>query len=493
MKFMRLAAGALVFVAVATSAKPMTEDAQAVINLRDFDFVVDKITANYAGYDTKVTDANRDEFAALTARLRTQAGAASDEQLNSLLTEWVNFFKDGHTRISRRAPVDTATATTASTAETQRVDWTETTVRRRLAALGRHRDPLEGIWRISGDRYRVGVLRAGAGTNTFVAAVLTTTSEAWAPGQVKAMLNRTANGALTATYRIGDHNHTPLSLSGELVANGELLKLSENLGVWTREWPAPLHPDAAARLFPSDELFLRRLSPTTFWLRIPDFDDGRFAPLKAALAAQADALATAPNLIIDLRNNGGGSDYVYGPISPLIYTRPVYSVGVELRATADNVALRREIIPKIVDSPDTVTQLQAQIRLMEQNLGKYVQPDRQPFSISRQEAVLPFPKRVAVLIDGAGSTGEQFLLEARQSHKVTLFGQRNSAGILDFANVVDMDSPSGRFHLQWATSRSLRVPDDPVDPDGIAPDVRVPDTERDPVRFAQRWLERQIN
>jgi C-terminal processing protease CtpA/Prc len=102
-------------------------------------------------------------------------------------------------------------------------------------------------------------------------------------------------------------------------------------------------------------------------------------------------------------------------------------------------------------------------------------------------------RRGVSLIDGAASTGEQFILDARQSRKVTLFGQRNSAGILDFANVVAMASPSGRVHVQWATSRSLRLPDDPVDPDGIAPDVAIDRSVRDPIAFVQAWLERQVD
>ncbi|MGB8840488.1 MAG: hypothetical protein WCC64_05420 [Aliidongia sp.] len=127
------------------------------------------------------------------------------------------------------------------------------------------------------------------------------------------------------------------------------------------------------------------------------------------------------------------------------------------------------------------------------HFGEYVQPDARPFSIDRLDRIMPFPKRVAILLDNAGSTAEQFLLEARQSHKVTLFGQRNSAGVLDFANVVSMPTPSGRFTIHWAISRSMRVPDDPVDPDGIVPDVLIPKNERDPVTYATRWLERQAD
>ncbi|MEA2755202.1 MAG: hypothetical protein QOJ54_1491 [Aliidongia sp.] len=44
-----------------------------------------------------------------------------------------------------------------------------------------------------------------------------------------------------------------------------------------------------------------------------------------------------------------------------------------------------------------------------------------------------------------------------------------------------------------AISRSMRVPNDPVDPDGIAPDVFVPKSQRDPVTYATRWLERQAD
>jgi hypothetical protein len=56
-----------------------------------------------------------------------------------------------------------------------------------------------------------------------------------------------------------------------------------------------------------------------------------------------------------------------------------------------------------------------------------------------------------------------------------------------------MGTPSGRWKMFWATSRSLRLPDEPVDPDGIAPDIRIPQDVADPVGFAQAWLERQVD
>jgi len=56
-----------------------------------------------------------------------------------------------------------------------------------------------------------------------------------------------------------------------------------------------------------------------------------------------------------------------------------------------------------------------------------------------------------------------------------------------------MPTPSGRYQVFWATSRSMRLPGDPVDPDGIAPDIRIPAGEADPVAYAQRWLERQTD
>jgi hypothetical protein len=39
-------------------------------------------------------------------------------------------------------------------------------------------------------------------------------------------------------------------------------------------------------------------------------------------------------------------------------------------------------------------------------------------------------------------------------------------------------------------TRSLRLPHDPVDPDGIAPDVLIPAETDDPVAWAAAWLAR---
>ena len=358
------------------SAPPAEPEA----NLADFDFVVEKVTANYAGYENKVTDGNRQELAALTSELRAKAELTPYLELLGMLQRWLSFFRDRHLRIN-------------------------------------------------------------------------------------------VNQATVTEERVADF----AKRMGMPITKDEISRIFSRMqaGV-TREQPA-----------------LRRLSPATLLIRIPDFHRQHAALLKSLLETHASELDSTPNLIIDVRRNAGGSDRVYKPLIPLLYTHPIYTIGVELRASADNIALRQAFAASIKDDPDLAAEIEEQNRRMADNISGYVPAHLKPLWVSRRDTVRAFPKHVAILIDGAASSGEQFLLEARQSRKVTLFGQRNSAGMLDFANVNSMDSPSGRFTLWWGTSRSLRLPDDPVDPDGIPPDVRIPDDTKDPVKFAQRWLERR--
>lgn len=490
--------------APAGSEKPPAagDDSPRARNLQDLDFLVEKITANYAGYPTKVTDANRDSLANLTSRLRQRAATAREDELEGILREWLGFFRDGHLSVSRIAGAgpDAGLRTTGGAAASgdstlkaigPRRDWTEVSVKERLSQLGDRRDPIEGIWETDAGLYRMAVLRTDEDGGAFVGVLLSTTQPKWSPGQEKAAFSRVATGAVECVYRMGDHS--PRSLRVRTISGGTILAFGEAFSLWVRAFPEGSAPADLDRLIPARNLFLRRLSPKTLWLRLPDFGDSRYEPLRKLLADSAAVLEATDNLVIDMRNNGGGSDVVYEPVFRFLYTRPIYAIEVELRATQDNIATRR----KLAANPEVPSEIREEIRrqsdVMAAHPGEFVSTEPRGFVVETYDTVLPYPRRVVVLIDGAGSSGEQFLLAARQSHKVTLFGRRNSAGVLDFANVAEMPTTSGRFLVRWAISRSMRLPADPVDPDGIAPDIRIPAEVEDPVGYAQAWLERQVD
>lgn len=87
------------------------------------------------------------------------------------------------------------------------------------------------------------------------------------------------------------------------------------------------------------------------------------------------------------------------------------------------------------------------------------------------DSVYQFPEKVSVLIDGGcKSATEQFLLLAKQSQKVTVYGAENSGGALDYANLNTIITPSGYWYASVPTTRTTRLPDNPVDPMGISPD-----------------------
>src|SRR5690349_8882203 len=109
--------------------------------------------------------------------------------------------------------------------------------------------------------------------------------------------------------------------------------------------------------------------------------------------------------------------------------------------------------------------------ILQTHLGEFVLLDEplEEESADTLETVLPFPKQVGIIIDGGvGSTAEQFLLAAKQSKKVKLFGT-STFGSLDISNMYSVKSPCNEYELGYSLSKSKRIPQFVLDERGIQP------------------------
>ena len=235
------------------------------------------------------------------------------------------------------------------------------------------------------------------------------------------------------------------------------------------------------------DLVARQLSPQTFYIGIGSFDGSNAAAIDSLFRADSVLLRSISNLILDLRGNGGGSDFAYEPLTPLLYTDPIHGIGVDVLATADNVRSWSALLDDKYITGWTRYSIQNTITAMKGHLGQLIALSNDRVATLRE--VRPFPQRVAVLIDGdCASTTEQFLLEAVQSSKVTLMG-RHTAGVLDYSNVREHSFDCLPFTLHYATTRSRRIDQGKgIDTVGIQPAIVFGD-EVDWVEAAMKYLE----
>jgi len=218
-----------------------------------------------------------------------------------------------------------------------------------------------------------------------------------------------------------------------------------------------------------------QLSDNTFYLRITSFDSDMTERLTKKHWKE---ITSSPNLIIDIRNNEGGQDNYYSLLSDLIYTQPYESKGVEWYATKNNIEMYEDAIKNggIKDGEKGLLWTKALIEVMKKNVGKFViHPMMGTDNTISKDTVYAYPKRVGLIInENNASSAEQFILTAQHSSKVTLFGNSNTAGVLDYSNTISEDLPSKKYKLIFPMTRSRRLPNNPIDNIGIAPNIFIP-------------------
>lgn len=454
----------LFFIGLASLVPSHGQDCQCVALL---DSAIRTIESNYPGFPDKVTTATRADYRNSIENARKLATVSSNDSTCYLAVKGhVEWFRDLHLQLQHPGPpAEGAFAV-------EQVDVhpiLEVTVR----GNSNPQDPIEGIW--DNGTYRLAIVPALDRVDQFDAVVLSSTKVSWSAGDVKAKFIRTAKNTYQAEWIFGDRS-SGRSFPASVV--GDVLDVSENF--LARVWPAPnavVDLDAYAESHDPTAPKLIFLEPDIALFAIPNFYPENLPLFRSLLAKNADALSRTPHWILDLRGNDGGDVRCGRSLLPYLLTGPIKQYNARMRITDENVARWwYEYIAEAyveLDSAGRIPYDEYRKDLLEHR-GELYSSRKDPFEFTHYDSTYTYPKHAVILMDGdCVSSGELFIMEARQSSKVKVMGT-NSGGMIDYGNVLHYPMPCNSVVLQLPSNRYNWLDHGQhVDDGGLTPDIRL--------------------
>ena len=449
----------------------------------DLDAMVDKIERNYIAWHLEYKGTPRElDFRRFVAGLQARADATSSESCIFLVRELSDWFHDGHLFVIEYPAVSTDDAARLIR-ETETRTTSEPAVRADLARRAGTLDPIEGLWYAAGLRLAI-VPATTASATAFVAIVLSSDSTSWLPGQVRATFMKRPNGRYETVARADDHSIR--HVESELYRHVLLAVGAES---WGRAAPLAPHETGTVHATDPGRPTFRLVGRDAAVITVPSHDPQYTVALESLVRANAAALAVRPLLVIDIRGDLGGGSQTTNPLLPML-------VSATMRAPIGPKGLST-----VVSSPDNIRYFQRGWN-PDSIATRMAAAPGQVMPLMRDETLgLPFPKsavlsnptRVAVLMDhGVASAGEAFALQARQSTKVTLYGE-NSHGMIDYQSVtlVRLACRVRGLLLGYPMiAASATLPKDGLNAKGVPADVAVPHDVPDQVSWVLEHMRR---
>jgi hypothetical protein len=422
---------------------------------------------NDAGFqyviDQKGKEAYNQHNAIFADKVKT---ITTKEDCALVIYEWMKFFRGGHISanpVNNDPNAGNATAGTETHNDWEKYNITEKQFTKYLAKA----DPssIEGIWKTT--PYTIGIIKKDDG---YVGFILDGGGTAWQKNQIKLRIKPNAdktgyNGEFfMRNYQVYKFENARM-IGANTLLFGRFLVQRVN----------PKVQDSQAlknyvALLSSDGPMVQQHSANTLVLRIPSFDGGYKKDIDSVLQANHDKIISTKNLVIDVRNNGGGSDGSYAKIMQYLYTNPIRIVTTQMYSTKLNNERMEGFLKEPGISEEEKAEITFSLKKLNDNLGKFVSLREQKVFEQTLDTVYPYPENVAILVnENNASTTEQFLLAAKQSTKTKLFGT-TTAGMLDISNMHFVISPCGTLQLGYCLSKSYRIPHMAIDDKGLQPD-----------------------
>lgn len=426
----------------------------------NIDSLVYSVENNYAGYADK-TKGTLGKYTFFKDSLYRSVKSVNNFDCYVLLRSYLKYFRDPHLNLSMKNlektnPYSDSLRATFSRFPMQNVNISE--LQKHFS--GNKIDSIEGIWQAIDFDFTVAVLRSKNSPNSFDGITVKGDSIKWFPRQVKMKLRPLGKGYQVEYFK---NDHIPDTVLGKL-HQGQM-----NLGPYGR-WKRIFPNNYAATELSEPVVSFRQLSKNICMIRLGDGWIDNKPILDSIVNKNLQIITQTPYLIIDLRDNGGGHIMTYDALLPFVYSRPITWDATIIRSSPDNIALYKEALDNPNFSDDDISTFKNVISQMEANPGKMVQLNDGGTTILQN--VPAYPQKVAIIANRrTASASEMFILMAKQSDKVVLFGE-NTRGMLDYSDIVKprkLPCPYLQYTCPLIASIHKAAPY--IDNIGIKPDI----------------------
>jgi hypothetical protein len=235
---------------------------------------------------------------------------------------------------------------------------------------------------------------------------------------------------------------------------------------------------------------IKILSNRTLLFRIPSlFYDYKNA-IDSLLNRYDSLIKVTDNLVIDLRNNAGGSVLPTYRLIKYLKSGRVHFVQSYLVASDSLIAdMKRTCAGNDwLDSAYHVDVCNRLLPYLEANRGRLVFDTAELYRNNDTE--LPYPKNVALVIDrNTASAAELFVLAVQKCRKVKVFGEYSAGGV-DYGGALGYQLAAPGFYLNLPSEMAEYIREKQYESVGIKPDVMLRKENGDWVEQIRKYMEK---